>query len=116
LLVQYIGGDPGNSGLPLTDGDGSQITNQFTTGFWSALAKNSLASANYNINLDATGFSPYVINAGTRLIKRTDAGGSWLLNGTHSDAVGSVVKRTGMNGIYNLGGGTQFGIGRHVQK
>jgi len=116
LLVQYITGDPENLGLPLTDGDGSQITNQFTTGYWSALAKNSLASTNYNINLDATGFGLYVINAGTRLIKRTDAGGSWLLNGTHSGAVGSVVKRTGMSGIFNAGGGTQFGIGRSCPK
>jgi len=116
LLVQYIVGDPGNSGLPLTDGDGSQITNQFTSGYWSALAKNSLASANYNINLDATGFGPYIINSGTRLIKRTDAGGSWLLNGTHSDAGGSVVKRTGMSGIYTIGAGTQFGIGRSCPK
>ena len=112
LLVQYISGDGGNSGLPLTDGDGSQITNQFTSGYWSAMAKNSLASTNYNIDLNATGFGPYAINAGTRLIKRTDTGGSWLLNGTHSDVVGSVVKRAGMSGIYNLGGGTQFGIGR----
>jgi gliding motility-associated-like protein len=112
LLVQYIAGDPGNSGLPLTDGDGSRITNQFTSGYWSALAKNSLASTNYRIDLEATGFGPYTINAGTRVIKRTDAGGSWLLNGTHSDAVGTVVKRTGMSGIYNSGGGTQFGIGR----
>ena len=112
LLVQYITGDPGNSGLPLSDGDGSQITNQFTSGYWSALAKNSLASTNYNIDLNATGFGPYIINAGTRLIKRTDAGGSWLLNGTHSGAVSSVVKRTGMSGIYNAGGGTQFGIGK----
>ena len=114
LLVKYIAGDPGNSGLPLTDGDGSQITNQFTSGYWSALAKNSLASTNYNIDLNAAGFGPYAINGGTRLIKRTDTGGSWLINGTHSDAVGSVVKRIGMSGIYNIGGGTQFGIGRSV--
>ena len=112
LLVQFISGDPGNSALPLTDGDGSQVTNQFTSGYWSTLAKNSLASTNYNVDLNATGFGPYTINAGTRLIKRTDTGGSWLLNGTHSNAVGSVVKRTGMSGIYNAGGGTQFGIGK----
>ena len=59
LLVQYITSDPGNLDLPLTDGDGSQIINQFTTGYWSALAKNSLASTNYNIDLNATGFGPY---------------------------------------------------------
>ncbi|HBQ83165.1 MAG: hypothetical protein A2X03_18000 [Bacteroidetes bacterium GWA2_40_15] len=61
LLVQYITSDPGNLDLPLTDGDGSQIINQFTTGYWSALAKNSLASTNYNIDLNATGFGPYAM-------------------------------------------------------
>ena len=115
LLVQYKSGDPGNTGLPLTDADGSEISAQFTSGYWSALAKNSLASSNYNINLNATGFGPYTINAGTRLIKRTN-GGSWVLDGVHSDAVGSVVKRTGINSIYNAGTGTQFGIGRSGPK
>src|SRR5664280_1710028 len=115
LLVQYKTGDPGNTGLPLTDADGSEISAQFTSGYWSALAKNSLASSNYNINLNATGFGPYAINAGTRLIKRTN-GGSWVLDGAHSDAVGSVVKRTGINSIYNTGTGTQFGIGRSGPK
>ena len=116
LLVQYISGDPGNSGLPLSDGDGSQVTNQFTTGYWSALAKNSLSSTNYNLDLNATGFGPYTINAGTRLIKRTDTGGSWLSSGNHSGAVGSVVKRTGMSGVFNGGGGTQFGLGKSGPK
>jgi len=32
------------------------------------------------------------------------------------DAVGSVVKRTGINSIYNAGTGTQFGIGRSGPK
>ena len=110
LLVQYNSGDPGNSGLPLIDGDGSQVTNEFTSGYWSALAKNSLVSTNYNLNLNATGFGPYTINAGTRILTRTDAGGSWILNGSHSDAAGSIIKRTGLTGIYNSGSGTQFGI------
>ena len=112
LLVEYFSGDPGNSGLPLTDDDGTRIVNQYTTGYWSALAGNSLASTNYNIDLDATGFGPYSIIPETRLISRTDAGGSWNLDGNHSDAVGSVVKRTGMSGIFDSGGGTNFGLGR----
>jgi hypothetical protein len=96
----------------LNDADNSQISEQFTTGYWSALAKNGFTSTSYNIDLDATGFGPYTINAGTRVIKRTDTGGSWILDGSHSDAVGSTIKRTGLNGISNTGAGTQFGAGR----
>ena len=113
ILARYISGDPGNTGLPLNDADNSQISEQFTTGYWSALAKNGFASTNYNIDLDAAGFGPYTINAGTRVLKRTDTGGSWTLDGSHTDATGSIIKRTGLiNGISNAGAGTQFGAGR----
>ena len=112
ILVRYISGDPGNTGLPLNDADNSQISEQFTTGYWSALAKNGFTSTSYNIDLDATGFGPYTINAGTRVLKRTDTGGSWTLDGSHADATGSTIKRTGLNGISNAGAGTQFGAGR----
>jgi len=65
-----------------------------TSGYWSALAKNSLASSNYNINLNATGFGPYTINAGTRLIKRTN-GGSWVLDGVHSELLAQLLNEPG---------------------
>ncbi|MCJ7446672.1 MAG: DUF2341 domain-containing protein, partial [Bacteroidales bacterium] len=115
LLVQYNSGDPGSSGFPLYDADGSEISEQFTTGYWSAQAKNSLASTNYNINLDATGFGPYTINTGTRVITRTGAG-AWALNGSHTDAAGSVIKRTGLSGISSGAGGTQFGGARSAPR
>ena len=73
LLVNFLPGDPGNSGLPLTDAGGYYITNQYVTGYWMAQAKNSLATNNYSIDLDATGFGPFPVTAGTRLIRRTGA-------------------------------------------
>ncbi|HPJ60174.1 MAG TPA: DUF2341 domain-containing protein, partial [Bacteroidales bacterium] len=109
LLVEFISGDPGISGLPVTEG-GYTFDNVFTTGYWSALAKNSLASTNYDVELDASGFSTYTIQTYTRLLKRTETVGSWILDGTHLNAAGSTVRRTGMNGIFSSGTGTQFGI------
>lgn len=59
LLVKYIEGDPGRNGLPLIDSDGTGIIDQYTTGYWTARARNSLATADYMLNLDASGFGPY---------------------------------------------------------
>ncbi len=110
LVVQYNNSDPGELGLPLDDDDGSQVTSQFTTGYWSALPQNGLASNNYNIDLDATGFGPFTVVVGTRILKRTGASGSWILDGSHHNAVGSVIRRTGMDGLDEVAG-THFGAG-----
>jgi gliding motility-associated-like protein len=110
MLVEFEDGDPGDSGLPLTDDDGSLITGHFTTGYWTAIARNSLASTNYDLALNATTFSPGNINANSRIIKRTDFTGDWELDGDHSPASGTMVKRTDMNYIKPGGGGSQFGI------
>jgi uncharacterized short protein YbdD (DUF466 family) len=110
MLVEFEDGDPGDSGLPLTDDDGSLITDHFTTGYWTAIARNSLASTNYDLALNATTFSPGNINASTRIIKRSDFSGDWELDGNHSLALGTMVKRTDMNSIKPGGGGSQFGI------
>jgi gliding motility-associated-like protein len=110
MLVEFEDGDPGDSGLPLTDDDGSLITDHFTTGYWTAIARNSLASTNYDLALNATTFSPGNINASTRIIKRSDFAGDWELDGNHSLALGTMVKRTDMNSIKPGGGGSQFGI------
>ncbi|MFO7924947.1 MAG: MBG domain-containing protein [Bacteroidales bacterium] len=110
LILEFIPGDPGNTGLPLND-DGTEITNQFTNGYWSALANNSLASGDYSINLNAAGFDTYSITEDTRIIKRTD-GSAWFMDGSHLNADGVTIKRTELDGIHNLASGTQFGIGR----
>ena len=112
LLVSFISGDPGNAGLPLTDAGSYFITNQYTTGYWFTQAKNSFASSNYQIDLDATGFGPYPVTAGTRIIRRTGTS-DWELDGSNAGLVGSVISRTGMTaGISSAAGGTQFCIGK----
>ncbi|MFO7940203.1 MAG: hypothetical protein R6U66_10700, partial [Bacteroidales bacterium] len=113
VVAEFIEGDPGSNGLPLEE-DNLVISQQHTTGYWSLLARNSFSSSDYSLELDANSFSN--INAGSRIIKRTD-GGAWLLDGTHTDATGNTVKRADLTGdIYNAGSGTQFGVGNSQPK
>ncbi len=84
-------GDPGDNGLSLFE-DTLSITDAYNDGYWS-LSGNSFAFDNYAIELDANGFINHTIAAGTRVIARDGASSPWELNGTHVDAVGSVVKR-----------------------
>ena len=42
--------------------------------------KNSLASTDYDVKLDATEFGPEAIDADTRIIERTGTG-NWFLDG-----------------------------------
>ena len=107
LLVAFIPNDPGTNGLPLDDG-GYVMDNVFTDGHWDITAKNSLASTDYNITLNATGFTSFTIGGDTRVIKRTN-GGAWELDGTHLAAANPLCYRTDLNGISTLG--TQFGLG-----
>ncbi|HPR72929.1 MAG TPA: immunoglobulin domain-containing protein, partial [Bacteroidales bacterium] len=112
LLVNFIEGDPGSNGLPLIDSDGTGIIDRYTTGYWTARARNSLATANYMLNLDASGFGPYSLFPETRIIKRT-ATGDWTLAGDHADASGSVLRRNGLSdGISDGADGTHYAAGR----
>ena len=108
LRVELVSGDPGSNGLPLSE-NGLLINQQFTDGWWNAVAANGLACTNYNIALNATGFSSYPIDAETRVMKRT-GGGAWILEGTHVAASAPYCYRNGFNGLSTLG--TQFGLGR----
>jgi len=106
LIVQFIASNPGSSGLPLVVG-GANITNQFTEGYWDFTAANSLASTNYEVQLTGTGFTSYTINSNTRIIKRTNSGTAWILDGTHQYPTGSTARRTALSGISTA----QFGLG-----
>ncbi len=96
----------------MIDSDGTGIIDQYTTGYWTARARNSLATADYMLNLDASGFGPYPLFPETRIIKRT-ATGDWILAGNHVVASGSVLCRNGLNdGISDGADGTHYAAGR----
>ena len=111
LSIEFIPGDPGSTGLPLSEGS-VNITNQYTEGYWEFIPQNGLASNDYSLQLTAANFTSYTIIPGTRIIKRT-AGGSWLLDGTHSPAIPPDLYRDNLTGGISVLG-TQFCIAHVV--
>ncbi|MBA7553745.1 hypothetical protein ES705_46344 [subsurface metagenome] len=107
VLSEFFVADPGSSGLPLPDPP-VEVYDAFDDGYWSLTAKNGFSSNDFNINLDGAGFTPPVQNI-TRIIKRP-SGGNWLLDGTHSDAIGNVTYRNNLTGGISATG-NHFGFG-----
>ncbi len=105
LIAQFIPGDAGSAGLPLTDAGGTKVyaNTLCTTGYWQIDVETGIGAANYTANFIATGFSCIDDFANARLLKRPSGGGNWTLNGTYSAGTGSnaipVVNRTGMSGF-----------------
>lgn len=95
LAIQYQALDIGTAGLPLNDA-GTNIYDRQTTGYWTMTALGSLASTNYSVNLNYSGFND--VNSFARIIKRTN-GGNLSLDGTHGTVSNPEITRTGMSGI-----------------
>jgi len=109
VLSEFIAADPGSSGLPLPDAP-VEVYEVFDDGYWSLVA-NGFSGNDYNINLDGAGFSPAIQDI-TRVIKRP-SGGDWLVDGTHSDAIGNVTYRNNLTGgILTTGNHFGFGMAR----
>ncbi len=110
LRTRYIEADPNGSGLPVFDLDAQQIAFEYNDGYWTALALNGLISTDYDLNLDASGFSdPDPLNSDARIIKRTGTG-DWTIDGSNGTFSGTVLERLGCSGIDNSSG-SHFGIG-----
>ena len=106
VLSEFMTNDPGNSGLPVTDG-GVVVAVTSPEGYWSFTA-NSFSSGDYNIDLNGNGFSPSV-DGETRILKRI-SGGPWGLDGTHGIPSGSVCYRNNLSGNISSSG-THFALG-----
>ena len=61
VLTEFIANDPGDSGLPLSEG-GLELSDSYTDGYWSLTSKNGFASGNYNVSLNGAGFSTAIYN------------------------------------------------------
>ncbi|MCG8701253.1 MAG: G8 domain-containing protein, partial [Bacteroidales bacterium] len=107
LIAEFIASDPGNDGLPLSENN-LVIGSAYDNGYWKITPRNGLSSTNYDISINAVGFSVDPLNANTRLLKRT-TGNDWALDGTHVATDDTIVNRNGLSGIN--GTGTEFGIG-----
>ncbi|MDT8401059.1 MAG: gliding motility-associated C-terminal domain-containing protein [Bacteroidales bacterium] len=107
VIVEFIPADPGSGGLPLLDGT-TDILYHFTEGYWNFTAANGFDAANYNLDLQATGFSSYPLNINSRILSRTN-NLDWVLDGNHVTAsVPNIYRDFMSNGLSALG--TQFGI------
>lgn len=107
VIVEFIPSDPGSDGLPLLDGT-TDILYHFTEGYWNFTAANGFDAANYNLDLQATGFSSYPLNINSRILSRTN-GLDWELDGNHVTAsVPNIYRDFMSNEISALG--SQFGI------
>lgn len=106
LSVQFQPNDIGTSGLPLND-TGTEIFDRQTTGYWTLTAVAPMASTNYSIKLNYTGFSG--VDANARIMTRVN-GGNLTLNGAHGSVSSPEISRTGINGISTTT--TDFAIGK----
>ncbi len=98
VISEFIENDPGNNGLPLVDGT-ITIHNTFVEGYWTLSELNgfNLGGANtFDLSLDGNGLTSFPINAATRILSRPNSGSSWVTDGTHLDATGSLVNRVGL--------------------
>jgi hypothetical protein len=107
LTASFVATDPGQTGLPLSDG-GTSIVRCAPDGYWTITAADGLTGGTYSLDLTAAGFGGVSDYTSLRILKRS-TGGPWTLNGTHAAGTGSnsvpVVHRTGMGGF------SEFGIG-----
>ena len=96
LTAEFIDGNPGNIGLPVSEGTDT-VGNAFTEGYWVIEKGNGLASSNYDLQLEGTGFTSFTFDNNVRIIKRNAGGSPWMLDGTHAVPVGVVAQRVGLN-------------------
>lgn len=108
LTAIFEEGDPGNSGLPLSE-SGVDINKAGVSGIWSIVAT-TLVGGTYSGTFTAEGFIGVEDYATLHLLRRSNSGANWTLSGTHVTTTGSnatpVLRRTGMSafGEFGVGG------------
>ncbi|MEI8048091.1 MAG: hypothetical protein WCI92_11975, partial [Bacteroidota bacterium] len=110
LVACFTATDPGSTGLPLADG-AFMVDNNFTDGYWTLTAANSLSSTNYNLDLTGDGFSTYSLTSGVHILKRASGATTWTSPsgwGTHVVTSGATASRTGLNGF------SEFAFGKEL--
>jgi hypothetical protein len=101
----YTNAVPGEDDVSAIYEDSLYMVNVFDEGYWSFIT-NGMVSSNYNVSVDANGFSSSdVISAGTRLLTRPNAGSNWTLDGDHANATGSIIRRDNVTTL-----SAQFGV------
>lgn len=100
-LSEFVPQDPGNNGLPIPD-NLVEVWETYRDGYWGMTARNGFSSSDYDLNVDAKGFTEPVFSY-TRVIKKP-VEGTWTVDGVHRDAVGTVAYRDHLSGNISPGG------------
>ncbi len=113
ITAEFIPNDPGSTGLPMDDiHDGLRISEQqYTDGYWLLTATGGLASSNFNIILNADGFTDF--NSSARIIRRTGTAGYWTTDGVPIDPIGTNIRRNNLTSGISPSE-TNFGIGKII--
>lgn len=88
LTAQFIPGDPGNTGLPLTDGPYT-ANKAANSGIWRFTAGNGLAGGDFSFTFKAAGFNGVNNYSSLLLIRRDNSTSPWSLNGYHINTTGT---------------------------
>lgn len=111
LRVEYFPDEPGTTGLPLMDSDGTTVKFVYPSGFWRITPLNGLSGGTYEIELRTSDYTGISDPSTIRIIKRVDDTQPWSLLGSHSNGstVGDDIKakRTNLSGFsdFTFGGG-----------
>lgn len=98
VIVSFVEANPGNEGLSLDD-NGTTVYNTFVEGYWDFTVVNGFVPGNFDLDLTATGMTSFAVEAATRLLKRTNTQTDWVVEGAHVNAVGDIVKRSGLSSL-----------------
>jgi uncharacterized repeat protein (TIGR01451 family)/gliding motility-associated-like protein len=96
LTVSFTASNPGSSGLPLTDGS-DVVDREFSEGYWTLAAANSLASTDYSLILTGNGFTSYTEDNTVRILRRVDNSSAWTLAGSNEVGTPPAPKRSGLD-------------------
>lgn len=103
LTSYFTGGAPGDTGLPLTDGTGTDpYCNPgavSSTGFVTITPGDGLGTGTYTSRFNVTNYSGITTLATARVLKRPTGGGNWTLDGTYVAGANNLISRTGMSGF-----------------
>jgi gliding motility-associated-like protein len=115
IIAEFKAEDPGLKNLAVYDASkGDSVYHQFEEGYWS-LQGDGISPSNYNISVEANGFTTYPIDSETRLLHREDGGNyTESIPGKHGVNIGDTIVRDTINEAILDVGSTEFALGHPV--
>jgi hypothetical protein len=103
ITVQFVPGNPGNAGLPVTDNFVS-LNKASENGVWRINQANGLVGGTYNLSLSGNQFRGIVNTSSISVIRRLNNVSNWSDSGTYTATTGSTTSP-----VFNRSGLTVYG-------